>query len=52
MSQMVDFECQDRDWLGGCERDVLDVILLRNGLILAPLGMDKGKCGCIGYNSG
>ena len=42
-SQMVDLGCQDKDWLGGRGRDVLDTILLRNGLILAPLGMDKGN---------
>ena len=45
---MVDLGCQDKDWLGGRGRDVLDSILLRNGLILAPLGMDKGKCGYLG----
>ena len=45
---MVDLGCQDSDWLGGHERDVLEAILLRNGLILAPSGMDKGKCGCLG----
>ena len=45
---MVDLGCQDTEWLGGRERDVLDTILLRNELILAPLGMDKGKCGYVG----
>ena len=49
---MVDLGCQDTEWLGGRERDVLDTILLRNELILAPLGMDKGKCGCLGCISG
>ena len=39
-------------WVGGNEIDVLDTILLRNGLILAPLGMEKGKCGCLGCISG
>ena len=31
---------------------VLDAILLREGLILATLGMDKGKCGYVGCISG
>ena len=42
---MLELGCQDSDWLGGRERDVLDAILLRNGVIPAPLGMDEGKCG-------
>ena len=46
-SQMIDLGCQDTDWLGGLKRDVLDTILLWNGLILAPAGMDKEKCGCL-----
>ena len=45
---MVDLGCQDPDWVDGHERDALDAILLRNGLILATLGMDKGKCGYLG----
>ena len=49
---MVDLGCQDTEWLGGRERDVLDTILLRNELILAPLGMDKGKCAFLGCISG
>ena len=32
-------------------RDVLDAILLRNGHILATLGMEKGKCGYLGCSS-
>ena len=44
-SLMVILGCQDTGWLGGSERDVLDAILLRNGVIPAPLGMDEGKCG-------
>ena len=31
---MVDLGCQDADWVGGCETDVSDAILLQNGLIL------------------
>ncbi len=38
--------------VGGNERDVLDVILLRNGHILATLGMEKGKCGYLECISG
>ena len=48
---MVDLGCQDTVWVGGNERDVLDVILLRNGHILATLGMEKGKCGYVGCTS-
>ena len=35
------------DWVGGNDR-VLDVILLLEVLILATLGMDKGKYGYLG----
>ena len=51
-SLMVILGCQDTGWLGGSERDVIDAILLRNLLILTPLSMDKGKCGCLGCASG
>ena len=34
-SQMVDLGCQDKDWVEGNEKEVLDVILLQNGFILA-----------------
>ena len=47
---MVDLGCQDTDWEGGNEKEILDAILLRDGFILATLSMDKGKCcdlGCI-----
>ena len=33
-SQMVDLGCQDTDWVGGNDKDILDVILLQDGLIL------------------
>ena len=33
-SQMVDLGCQDHDWVGGYDKDILDAILLRDGLIL------------------
>ena len=49
---MLDLGCQDTECLGGRERDVLDTILLQNELILAPLGMDKGKYGYLGCISG
>ena len=49
---MVELGCQDTDWVGGNDKEVLDGILPRNGLILATLGMDKGKCGCVGCISG
>ena len=44
-SQMVNFGHQDTNWLGGNDKEVLDAILLRDGLILATLSMNKGKCG-------
>ena len=40
---MVELGCQDTDWVGGNDKEVLDAILLREGLILATLGMDKGN---------
>ena len=49
---MVELGCQDTDWVGGNDKEVLDGILLRDDLILATLGMDKGKCGYVGCNSG
>ena len=45
---MVDLGCQATELLGERVRDVLNAILLRNGFMLAPLNMDKGKCGCLG----
>ena len=42
---MVDLECQDTDWEGGNNKDILDAILRQDGLILATLSVDKGKCG-------
>ena len=41
---MVDLGCQDIDRVGGNDKDVLDAILLSDGLTLATLSMDKGKC--------
>ena len=42
---MVDLGCQDTDWVGGYDKDILDAILLRDGFIQATLSVDKGKCG-------
>ena len=44
-SQMVELGCQDTDWEGGNDKEVLDGILLRDGFILATLGMDQA---CLG----
>ena len=30
--QMVDLRCQDTEWVGGNDKEVLDAILLRDGL--------------------
>ena len=49
---MVVLGCQDTDWVGGNDKDVLDVILLQDGLILATLSMDKGKCNLLECISG
>ena len=45
---MVELGCQDTNWVGGNDKEVLGGLLPRDGLILATLGMDKGKCGYIG----
>ena len=45
---MVDFGCQDTDWVGGNDNDVLTAILLQDGLTLATFGMDKRKYGDLG----
>ena len=49
---MVESGYQDTDWVSGNDKEVLDAILLREGIILATLGMDKGKCGYVGCISG
>ena len=43
--------CQDTDWEGDNDRG-LNKILLQDGLILATLSMDKGKCGYVWCISG
>ena len=48
---MADLGCQDTDWEGENDR-ALDKILLQDGLMLATLSMDKGKCGYLGCISG
>ena len=40
---MADLGCQDTDWIGRNVKEVLDAILLRDGLILATLTMDERK---------
>ena len=45
---MVDLGCQDTDWVGRNDKEVLDAILLLDALALATLGMDEGKCGYLG----
>ena len=47
-SQMDYLGCQDTDWEGGNDKEVLYVILLREGPMLATLSMRKGKCGYLG----
>ena len=49
---MVELGCQDTDWVGPNDKEVSDGILLRNGLILASLGMDMWLCGYVGCISG
>ena len=49
---MIDLGCQDTYWVGRNVKEVLDAILLLDGLILSTLSMDKGKCGYLGCISG
>ena len=51
-SQMADLGCQDTDWVGGNNIEVLDAILLRDGLKLTTFSMDKGKYAYLGCISG
>ena len=46
---MVDLGCQDTDWVGANDKDSLDAILRRVGLILASLSMNKDKCVYLGW---
>ena len=52
MPQMADLGGQDTDRVGGDDKEVLGAILLRDGLILAILSMDKGKCNLLECISG
>ena len=45
---MADMVCQVTDQVGENDKEVLDAILLRGGLILATLRVNKGKCGNLG----
>ena len=45
---MVELGCQDTDWVGGNDKEFLDAILLLDALILAALGIDKGKWDYLG----
>ena len=49
---MVELGCQDTNWVGGNDKEVLDGILLWDGLILATLSMEKGKYGYLGCTFG
>ena len=49
---MLELGRQDTDWVGGYDKEVLDATLRRDDLILATLGVDKGKCGYVGGISG
>ncbi len=42
---MVDLGCQDKDWVSGKDKNVLNAISWLDGLLLASLSLDKGKCG-------
>ena len=49
---MADLGWQDTDWVGDNDKEALDMISLQDGLWLAILSMDKGKCGYLECNSG
>ena len=49
---MVDFGCQDTDWVDGDDKNLLEGNSLLDGLVLATLSMDKGKSGYVGWISG
>ena len=51
-SQMIELGCPGTDLVGGNDKEVLDAILLWEGLILATLGMDKRNCAYVGCISG
>ena len=49
---MVELRRQDTNWGGGIDKEVLDGIIPRDGLILVTLSMVKEKCGYVGWVSG
>ena len=40
---MADSGCQDTDWVGGHDKDILDAILQWAGSIKATFSVDKGN---------
>ena len=46
---MVELGCKDTKWVSGNDPEVLDAILLQDGLILATLSMGKGKSGYLSF---
>ena len=49
---MAHLGCQGTDRVSGDDKEVLVAILLWDGLILATLSMDKGKCSLLECISG
>ena len=45
---MVDLGCQDTDWMGKLDGNILDAILLRVRFILATFSVDNQKWGYFG----
>ena len=50
--KMVDLGCQDTDWMGKLDGNILDAILLRDIFILATFSVDNQKWGYFGCISG
>ena len=49
---MADLGCQDTDWVGGNDKEVLDAILLQDCLKLTTFSMDNEKYADLGCISG
>ena len=49
---MVDLGCQNTDWVGGDDIDILETNSLPDRLILAMSSLNKGKCGHVRCISG
>ena len=45
---MVDLGCQDTQWVGRNDKEVLDAIFLQDGVILATLSMNKVNVAILG----